>query len=54
MYRVSWQAVIGEQLECVRESSNAKDRYAVAVIKDDTLVGHIPRLCSVGCSLFIR
>ena len=53
MYGQSWQAIVGEQLNCVRESSNVKDRYAVAVLKNGTVVGHLPRLYSVGCSLFI-
>ena len=33
----------GEELECVREQSNGVDRYAVAVLKDDTIVGHLPK-----------
>ena len=54
VYREFWEATIGEQLQCVREGSNLKDRYAVAVIKDDRVVGHLPKLLSVGCSVFIR
>ena len=39
VYKDTWEAAIGEQLECVREQSNAVDWYAVAVLKDDTIVG---------------
>ena len=31
-----------EQLDCVREPLNAIDRFAVAAIKDGTVVGHLP------------
>ena len=30
------------------------DRYAVAVMKDAMLVGHLPRKISLICSLFLR
>ena len=32
---------------------NESDRYAVAVIEDDSIVGHIPRKISHVCSLFL-
>ena len=32
---------------------NDEDRYAVAVLKDDTVVGHISRKTSQICSLFV-
>ncbi len=31
-----------------------KDRYAVSVLKGGTIVGHLPKQFSVGCSVFIR
>ena len=34
---------IDEELECVREQSNAVDRYVAAVLKDNTIVGHLPK-----------
>ena len=34
--------VIDEELECVREQSNAACR-SVAVMKDNTVVGHLPK-----------
>ena len=54
IYREVWTPVVGEHLECIREEDNAEDRYAVAVIKDSTTVGHLPRRISMLCSLFIR
>ena len=37
-----WEASIGEELICVRETSNAKDPFAVAVVKNEVIVAHIP------------
>ena len=34
-----WEATIGEELECARELRNEKDRYAVAVLNGDTVIG---------------
>ena len=33
VYKDIWEANVGEELECVRERRNEKDRYAVAVVK---------------------
>ena len=54
VYKDVWEAAIGEVLVCEREPRNAEDRYAVAVKKDGTIVGHLPRNLSRVCSLFIR
>ena len=54
IYRELWDAVVGEELECQRERGNATDMYAVAVIKDSIIVGHLPRKISRICTLFIR
>ena len=40
-YRELWDAVVGEELECQQERGNATDLYAVVVIKDSTIVGHL-------------
>lgn len=46
-----WTPVVGEGLDCIRESANITDRYAVAVVKDDgTTVGHLPKRMSRICS----
>lgn len=54
IYRNVWQAVVGEVLDCVREPQNSSDRYAIAVKKDQTTIGHLPRKLSRLCSLFMR
>ena len=36
------------------ESGNHEDRYAVAVINDTQVVGHVPRKISFVCHLFLR
>jgi len=40
---------IGETLHCEQEWSNHEDPYAVSVMKDDTIIGHVPceKLCVV-------
>ena len=54
IFRTIWDAVIGEHLQCVREVGNVEDRYAVAVRRGDSVIGHIPQKISTLCSLFIR
>ena len=43
-----------EELQCTREVSNDKNRYAVTVMKGYDIVGHVPRRISATCSLFLR
>ena len=49
-----WEAAVGEELDCKREPSNNVDRYAVAVVKGDIVVGHLPKKLARIYSLFIR
>ena len=35
-------------------AENPSDHYAVAVVKNATIIGHLPRKISRICSLFIR
>ena len=49
-----WEAAIGEELECQRERGNATDAYAVSVIKEGVIIGHLPQRISCVCTLFIR
>ncbi len=53
VYQAIWAAVIGEVLPCTREPTNPTDRYAVAVVKSGTIIGHLPRKISKLCSLFL-
>ena len=41
VYCELWEAAVGEVLMCERELRNAKDRHAVAVKKDGTVIGHL-------------
>ena len=43
VYKSVWNPVLGEQLTFERENSNSHDRHAVSVMKDGTIVGHVPR-----------
>ena len=54
VYQDTWTPVIGEQLVCRREDSNPRNRCAVAVVKAEEIVGHVPRFILTACSLFIR
>ena len=37
-----------------REAGNTEDRFAIAVTKDDMVVGHVPREFSKLCRHFLR
>ena len=54
VYKDIWTASVGEHLPCRRETTNLADRFAVAVIKGENVVGHIPRKLSNVCSIFVR
>lgn len=49
-----WTPIIDKQLTCQHETGNAADPYTVAVIKNEIVVGHIPRKISTMCYLFLR
>ena len=42
VYKDEWTPFIGESLNCMREPQNVTDKNAVAVMKDDKVVGHVP------------
>ena len=42
-----------ESLICEREINNPEDPFAVAMLKEQSVVGHIPRKISAACSLFL-
>ena len=52
-----WTPTIGETLCCEKESGNAADPYAVAVVLSSekaTTVGHVQRKISAASNLFLR
>ena len=38
----TWNPTLGEELILESQPSNYKDKHAVAGLKDDVIVGHIP------------
>ena len=54
VYRDEWDAAIGEELERVREKNNLKDPYAVAMMCNNIVVGHLPRKIPRICTLFMK
>ena len=54
IYKEIWTPTINEELLCRLEPGNIQDLHAVAIIKDEVVVGHIPRNISTLCSSFIR
>ena len=54
IYQDIWSAEIDSELPCLPESGNHEDRYAVAVINDMRVVGHVLRKISFICHLFLR
>ena len=43
VYKSVWHPVLREQLTLERDNSKSHDRHAVSVMKDGTIVGHVPR-----------
>ena len=54
VYESVWHPVVGDQVCCARQPGNCQDTFAVAIIKDDVTVGHIPRSILPICSIFIQ
>ena len=43
-----------EELQCDRETANPHDPYAVSVLKQRQIVGHVPHNISRTCSVLLR
>ena len=54
IYRDNWSAVIDEELPCEKVLNNLADPFAVGLMKDGTIVGHVPRKISFVGSLFLQ
>jgi len=54
IYKEVWEASLGETMVCAIESENAFDPFAVSVVRDGEIIGHVPRKISAACSLFLR
>ena len=53
IYKATWAAAIWEELVCTREATNAANRYTITVMKEETIIGHLPRKISKVCLVFI-
>ena len=54
VYKDIWDAVVGEEFPCKREDGNRVDPFAVAVVRGDTVIGHVPRKISSIFSLYLH
>ena len=43
VYKVVWKPTIGEKLQADQELGNEADKFAVTVVKNNEIVGHLPR-----------
>ena len=43
VYKVVWKPTIGKNLQEDQELGNEADKFAVKVIKNNKIVGHLPR-----------
>ena len=49
-YKAIWDAQVGEQLQCRRETGNPHDIYVIAILKSGVRVRHFPPKISSICS----
>ena len=54
VYKNRWAAAVGELLTCSRGPTNGSNRYAFAMIKEGTTIGHLPQKISKVCSIYLR
>ena len=52
-YLEQWSPSIGEVISLKREPDNSHDSYSVAVVKGETVVGHVPRPANRVCFHFL-
>ena len=54
VYKAIWTPEIGKILQCKQERGNLEDSYTVSVMKDYTIVGHVPHEKSHVMWYFIK
>ena len=54
VYKDIWDAVVREEFPCKREDGNRVDPIVVAVVRGDTVIGHVPKKILSICSLYLR
>ena len=43
LYKGRWTPVKSQMLKAIVEPKNKEDKFAAAIMKDDCLVGHLPK-----------
>ncbi len=54
IYKFIWTPVVNDEHSVQQERGNAEDQYAVAIINNDLIVGHVPRELSQIFWFFIE
>ena len=54
VYKEIWDAVVGQEFPSKCEYGNRVDPFAVAVVRGDTVIGHVPRKILSIYSLYRR
>ena len=54
VYKEMWTPHLGQVLQVRPEEDNEHDEYAVAVVKNGSVVGHVPRMMSQVCWYFLN
>ena len=54
VYNELWTLHVGDNLQCIPDSGNRDDPFAVAVKHGIDTVGHVSQKVSCICSLFLR
>ena len=54
IYKEVWEPIYGQILQCTRETSYRFDPFAVFIISDSEIVGHVPQKISATCALFLQ
>lgn len=54
VYEATWTPSSTDRLLCARDVSNTYDPFAVSVVKGTEVVGHVPKIISAACFLFLR
>ena len=54
VYKVNWTPFTGEVLQLKRDSDHRADKSAIAVMKNDTIVGHVPYNLASIYSQFLK
>ena len=52
VYKDTWATAVSEELPHQCEDGNGADSFAVAVVRGEAIVGHIPKKVSSVCSIY--